>query len=113
MDYTLLIAAAQNSSNGVNEAYLITAIFAAVVVALGGVFGLIRVIWKTANVMRDMTKAVQDLTKRLDDMVVSIDGRFDKLSNRVLELEQREYGRHDGLHQPGSQREIDRDKSPR
>ena len=102
------LAAAAASSGGIGEAYLVTAVLAAVVVVVGGLFGLIRVIWKTANIMRDMTVAVKDLTKRFDDMIISVDGRFDKLSNRVLELEQREFGRHDGLHQPGSPGESER-----
>jgi hypothetical protein len=100
--------AAASSSGGIGEAYLVTAVLAAVVVVLGGLFGLIRVIWKTANIMRDMTVSVKELTKRFDDMVISVDGRFDKLSSRVLELEQREYGRHDGIHQPGSPGESGR-----
>jgi hypothetical protein len=97
-----LAAIAASSSSGISEAYLVTAVLAAVVVIAGGLFGLIRVIWRTANVMRDMTVAVKDLTKRFDDMVASVDGRFDKLSSRVLELEQRESRRRDGRFNPGS-----------
>jgi hypothetical protein len=104
---TVLAQAA--SGGGISTAYLVTAILAASIVILGGLFGLIRVIWRTANIMRDMTVAVKDLTKRFDDMVVSVDGRFDKLSNRVLELEQREYGRHSGIHQPSAPGDPARD----
>jgi hypothetical protein len=103
------IADATTPSGGINSAYLITAILAAVVVVCGGLFGLIRVIWRTANIMRDMTLAVKDLTKRFNDFIISVDGRFDKLSTRVLELEQREFGRHDGLFQPGSPGESARE----
>jgi hypothetical protein len=103
------IADAAAPGGGINSAYLVTAILAAVVVVCGGLFGLIRVIWRTANVMRDMTLAVKDLSRRFNDFTTSVDGRFDKLSNRVLELEQREYGRHDGLRQPGSPGEAGRD----
>jgi hypothetical protein len=67
----LFYLASASSGGGANEAYLITAVLAAGVVILSGLFGLIRVIWRTANIMRDMTVAVRDLTKRFDAMVVS------------------------------------------
>jgi hypothetical protein len=101
----MLMASGPDSSN---TAYTFTAILAACVVVLAGIGGLIRVIWKTANIMRDMTIAVKDLTRRFDDLSASTDGRFDKLSERVLELEQREYGRHDGLFQRNAPGEISR-----
>lgn len=107
-----MLMADSSNSGGLNGAYLVTAILAAVVVITAGIGGLIRVIWKSANIMRDLMVSVKDLTKRFDDLIVNVDGRFEKLSNRVLELEQREYGRHDGLHQPGSARELDRDGIP-
>lgn len=104
----IVYLAAASSGNGINSAYLITAILAAIVVIVAGIGGLIRVIWKTANVMRDLMVSVKDLTRRFDDLIINVDGRFEKLSNRVLELEQREFGRHDGIHQPGSARESSR-----
>jgi hypothetical protein len=109
MNHFYAVAAANNS--GISQAYLVTAVLAATIVVVGGLFGVIRVIWRTANIMRDMTIAVKDLTKRFDDMVISVDGRFDKLSNRVLELEQREFGRHDGIFQPGSPGQATRTRS--
>ena len=104
-----LAASSSGGGGGINEAFLVTAVLSASVVVLGGLFGLIRVIWRTANVMRDMTIAVKDLTKRFDDTTISVDGRFDRLSSRVLELEQREFGRHDGLRQSGSPGQAQRD----
>ena len=105
----MMLAASSPPGGGINTAYLVTAILASVVVVTAGVAGLIRVIWNSATVMRDLMIAVKDLTKRFDDMVISVDGRLEKLSSRVLELEQREYGRHDGLHQPGSPGEYIRE----
>ena len=85
-----------------SPAYTVTAILAASVVILGGLAALVRAIWKTANILRDNTQATQNLTARFDDMASSVDGRFDKLSERVHELESREFGRHDGLYQHGA-----------
>lgn len=104
-----MLIASGPTGGGINTAYLVTAILAAVVVIVAGIGGLIRVIWKSANIMRDLMVSVKDLTRRFDDMIISVDGRFEKLSSRVLELEQREFGRHDGIHQPGSAREAGRD----
>ena len=96
------------STGTVNSAYLITAILAATAVFIGGLAAVVRVIWRTANILRDNTLATQRLTSRFDDMAASVDGRFDKLSTRVESLEQREFGRHDGLYQPGTPGQSER-----
>jgi hypothetical protein len=99
--------AATDPSTG-NVAYTMTAILAASVIVLGGLATLVRAIWKTANILRDNTVATQNLTARFDDMAASVDGRFDRLSERVLSLENREFGRHDGLYQPGAPGQYER-----
>lgn len=82
--------------------YTVVAILASAVIVLGGLAALVRAIWKVSNIMRDNTQAVQTLTGRFDDMAASTDGRFDKLSQRVYQLESREFGRHPGEAQPGA-----------
>ena len=96
------LAGAAAPASPINSFYLMTAILAATVIVVGGVAALIRAIWKTANVLRDNTIATQHLTSRFDDMASSVDGRFDKLSDRVYQLESREFTRHDGIGQPGA-----------
>lgn len=81
----------------VEQASTIFAILAAAVVVLGGLGALVRAIWGVSNMLRDNTVAVRSLTTRMDELAVSVDGRFDKLAERVAQLEWREQGtRHSG-----------------
>jgi hypothetical protein len=75
---------------------------AAAVVVIGALIGLARAIFRLAVAMRDNTAAVHSLTGRMDELAISVDGRFDKLAERVAELEWREHSRHPAEDQPGS-----------
>ena len=71
----MLMAAASDPGT---TAYTLTAILASSVIVLGGLAALVRVIWKTANLMRDSANAVKSLTEHVD-----------KLTLRVNELERK------------------------
>ena len=75
---------------------------AAAVVVIGAIVALARAIFRLAVAMRDNTAAVHSLTGRMDELAISVDGRFDKLAERVAELEWREHSRHPAEVQPGS-----------
>lgn len=72
------------------------AILAAVVVVGGGLAALVRAIWRVSTMLRDNTLAVRSLTTRLDELATSVDGRFDKLAERVAQLEWREHNNKAG-----------------
>ena len=65
----------------------VVAITAGVVVAAGGFIVAIRAIFGFAVTVRDNTQATRTLTGQLKDLTTSIDGRFDKLVQRVSDLE--------------------------
>lgn len=54
---------------------------------------MVRAIWRVSTMLRDNTLAVRSLTLRLDELAVSVDGRFDKLAERVAQLEWQEHSR--------------------
>ena len=66
------------------------AILASAVIVLGGLFAVVRAIWRIAQTLRDNTKATTDLSANLERLAVSIDGRFDALVERVVKLEGRQ-----------------------
>lgn len=85
-----------------SSAAIVVTILAGAVVVLGGLGALIRAIWRVANVLRDNTTAIHELTKRFDDLGATTTNQFKLLSDRVYELEHREFGRHPKDAQPGA-----------
>ena len=85
----LLAETAPSASAGQVSTFF--AILAAVVVIGGGLAALVRAIWRVSTMLRDNTLAVRSLTGRMDELAVSVDGRFDKLAERVAQLEWREH----------------------
>ena len=59
------------------------------VVAAGGFIVAIRAIFGFAVTVRDNTQATRNLTGQLKDLTTSIDGRFDRLVQRVSDLERK------------------------
>jgi hypothetical protein len=57
------------------------------VVVLGGLWRLAVSVFRFAVSMRDNTTATRDLTEKMDTLTVSINGRFDRLAERVTQLE--------------------------
>jgi hypothetical protein len=74
----------------VNSTEAVLAILASAVIVLGGLFAVVRAIWRIAQTLRDNTKATTDLSANLERLAVSIDGRFDALVERVVKLEGRQ-----------------------
>ncbi len=82
----------------VSTASTVFAILASGVVVLGGIAALVRAIWRTASTLRDNTNATRKLTERLEEYTKASDGRFDLLSDRLMDVE-REVGlRRDRRH---------------
>jgi hypothetical protein len=75
---------------------------AAAVVVIGALTAVARAVFRLVIAMRDNTIALHSLTGRMDELAISVDGRFDKLAERVSELEWREHSRHPAEQQPGS-----------
>jgi hypothetical protein len=73
-----------------NSTEAVLAILASAVIVLGGLFAVVRAIWRIAQTLRDNTKATTDLSANLEKLAVSIDGRFDALVERVTKLEGRQ-----------------------
>lgn len=73
-----------------NSTEAVLAILASAVIVLGGLFAVVRAIWRIAQTLRDNTKATTDLSANLERLAVSIDGRFDALVERVVKLEGRQ-----------------------
>ena len=74
---------------GLNAVATVVAITAGVVVAAGGFVVAIRAIFGFAVTVRDNTQATRNLTGQLKDLTTSIDGRFDRLVQRVSDLERK------------------------
>lgn len=70
-----------------NSTEAVLAILASAVIVLGGLFAVVRAIWRIAQTLRDNTKATNELSGNLERLAVSIDGRFDALVERVTKLE--------------------------
>lgn len=85
--------AADPSSPGSGQFSAFLAILVGIVVVGGGLAALVRAIWRVSTMLRDNTLAVRSLTLRLDELAVSVDGRFDKLAERVAQLEWQEHSR--------------------
>jgi predicted PurR-regulated permease PerM len=83
----LHLLASSVTTDGTSQASTIFAILASAVIVCGGLAALVRAIWKTANLLRDNTRATQTLTERLEEFTKSVDGRFEKLDARVTVLE--------------------------
>lgn len=73
-----------------NSTEAVLAILASAVIVLGGLFAVVRAIWRIAQTLRDNTKATTGLSANLERLAVSIDGRFDALVERVVKLEGRQ-----------------------
>lgn len=89
----LFIALAPPSAASAVQVSTFFAILAAVVVIGGGLAALVRAIWRVSTMLRDNTLAVRTLTTRMDELAVSVDGRFDKLAERVAQLEWHDHDR--------------------
>lgn len=101
MLHMVIAAAASPAASGITvEA--VFAILASLVIVLGGLGALIRTIWKTGNIIRDLVMAVKSLTDRLDGVTLDVKQQFEKLSDRVYQIEMREFWRHPGEDQPGA-----------
>ena len=79
--------AAAPAVSGTAAASTVFAILASAVIVLGGLAALVRAIWKTATTLRDNTQATKELTEKLEEYTKSSDGRFEKLAQRVTQLE--------------------------
>lgn len=86
---------------GLGSAGTFFAIFASAVIVIGGLSALVRAIWRVSTAMRDNTLALRSLTTRMDELAVSVDGRFDKLAERVAQLEWEAFGGHPAERTPG------------
>jgi hypothetical protein len=68
---------------------LTVGILASSVVVAGGLWAVVRAIWRIAQTFRDNTQATKALTDEMRGLSASIDGRFDALADRVTALEAR------------------------
>ena len=82
-----LLAVSEPSLSASETAATIFAILASAVIVLGGLAALVRAIWKTATTLRDNTTATRELTEKLEEYTKATDGRFEKLAQRVTQLE--------------------------
>ena len=81
------LTAADPVTAGTGAAATVFAILASAVIVLGGLAALVRAIWKTATTLRDNTTDTRELTEKLEEYTKSSDGRFEKLAQRVTDLE--------------------------
>ena len=75
----LYLTIAEAASSGINTAETIFAILASAIVVLGGIGALVRVIWKTANLLRDTAETTKTTTQHLDILT----HRVDELEKRI------------------------------
>jgi len=75
----MILAAEAASSSGINTAETIFAILASAIVVIGGISALVRIIWKTANLLRDTADTTKITAEHLDKLTL----RVDELERRV------------------------------
>ena len=75
----LYLTLAEAASSGINTASTIFAILASAVVVLGAIGGLVRIIWKTANLLRDTAETTKSTAQHLD----ALTHRVDELEKRI------------------------------
>jgi hypothetical protein len=85
-----LLLATSSSPSGIDQADTVFAILASAIIAFGGIAAFVRMIWKTANMLRDNTNAAKILNVKVDEL----DSRLEHLAERIATLESQE--RHHG-----------------
>lgn len=65
----------------------VLAILASAVIVFGGLVGVVRAIWRLAQVIRDSVRATEDLAVKFGEFTPMVDGRLEAIEQRVARLE--------------------------
>jgi len=71
----------------VTVAGTVLAILASAVIVFGGLVGVVRAIWRLAQVIRDSVRATEDLAVKFGEFTPMVDGRLEAIEQRVARLE--------------------------